>query len=159
MKRMIAIVSLSLLPLLGHAESAGAAPIVATPSAAVAPAAEDSGSAWRTLAAGVGVVGGVIVADLFMGGALTASLFGWGTTAPAGPVVYSPEVLSARAAGAVLGEMITPATSIRDAAARRDMFYTLVLGLGGAVGAVATYWWAGSTMDTDVDASRAAGGG
>jgi hypothetical protein len=72
-------------------------------------------------------------------------------------VVYSPEVLSARAAGAVLGEMITPATSIRDAAARQDMFYTFMLGIGGALGAAATYWWAGSTTNADIDAHAPAG--
>jgi hypothetical protein len=40
--------------------------------------------------------------------------------------------------------MITPATSIRDAAAIQDMFYTLVLGVGGALGAMVTY---GLTVD------------
>jgi hypothetical protein len=91
-------------------------------------------------------MGGVIVADLFMGGSLTSSLFSWGssTAVATGPVIYSPEVLSAHRAGAVLGEMITPATSIRDAAAIQDMFYTLVLGVGGALGAMVTY---GLTVD------------
>ncbi|CAK0744208.1 conserved exported hypothetical protein [Gammaproteobacteria bacterium] len=147
MKRMIAIACLSLLPLIAHAES----PSVTTAPPAAAPTEEvATGSAWRTVAAGLGVVGGVIVADLFMGGSLTASLVGWGSTATAAPVVYSPEVLGARAAGAVLGEMITPATHLRDAAARRDMFYTLVLGVGGVVGAAATYWWTGSAVDADI---------
>jgi hypothetical protein len=106
----------------------------------------------------LGVVGGVIIADLFMGGSLTSSLFGWGggTAAATGPVIYSPEVLSARAAGAVLGEMITPATHLRDAAALQDMFYTFVLGVGGVVGAAVTYWWAGSN---DIDAANTATAG
>lgn len=161
MKKMIAVASLSLIPLMAQAES----PDVAQ-NAAVIPAAtvsttsvssEETGSyTWRALATGLGVVGGVIVVDLFMGGALTSSLFGWGTTVATGPAVYSPEVLSARAAGAVLGEMITPATNIRDVAARRDMFYALMLGVGGAVGAVVSYGLAGNSPDNDVEVVPAA---
>lgn len=91
-----------------------------------------------------------------MGGSLTASLFGWGTVAvDTGPVVYSPEILNARAAGAVLGEMITPATNVRDVAARRDMFYALMLGVGGTVGAVVTRGLAANSIDSDMAAPAA----
>ncbi|CAK0746497.1 exported hypothetical protein [Gammaproteobacteria bacterium] len=153
MKRVIAILCLSLLPLMVRAESASVKPVGVVPPPVVAPAADRGAgsSAWRTVVTGLGVVGGVIVADIFMGGSLTASLFGWGSTAAAGPVVYSPEVLGARAAGAVLGEMITPATHLRDAAARQDMFYTLVLGVGAVAGAAASYWWAGNAGDVDTN--------
>jgi|GEM_PF-3400127 len=152
MKKMIAILCLSLLPLLVRAENTSVAPISATPPV-TEPAANQvaAHSVLRTVVTSLGVVGGIIVADLFMGGSLTASLFGWGTTAAAGPVVYSPEILGARAAGAVLGEMITPATHLRDAAARQDMFYTLILGAGAVAGAAATYWWTGSFVDADIN--------
>ncbi len=92
--------------------------------------------------------------DLLMGGSLTASLFGWGSAATvAAPTVYAPEILGARAAGAVLGEMITPATYARDAVARRDMFYTFVLGVGAVAGATVAYWWTGGAADLAVPAS------
>lgn len=151
MKKFIAIISLSLLPLIVNAETNNAinnaAPVTE----------EASNSGWRTLATGLGIIGGVIIADLFMGGSLTYSLFGWGNTATvavAGPVIYPPEVLNARAAGAVLGEMITPATNIRDVAARRDMFYALMLGVGGAVGAVVSYGLTGNISDSDVAVNK-----
>ncbi len=161
MKKVLAIMCLSLLPLIASADgNAAAPPAAAAPAAAISSAATgsaDSGSMWRTVVTGVGLVGGVIVADLLVGGTLTASLFGWGTAATAAPVVYSPEILGARAAGAVLGEMIAPATHARDVIARRDMFYTFVLGVGAVAGATAAYWWAGGTADAGGAAAPVSG--
>ena len=46
----------------------------------------------------------------------------------------SPAIAEARAAGAVLGEQITAATEARDVAARRDLVYASIIGLGGLAG-------------------------
>lgn len=98
-------------------------------------AASGSFDLWKTLAIGVGVIGGIVVVDLLTGGTLTSAVIPTGVTpVAAGPVVYPPEVLEARAAGAVLGEMITPATSIRDTAARADMLWTAALAVGAVAG-------------------------
>jgi len=152
MKKTAFIASLLLLSLISNAETVTTDDF--TPAVAVTPTNTNPEEArsWRGLVTTLGVVGGVIIADLFMGGSLTSSLIGWGSTAAVvkGPVIYPPEVLSARAAGAVLGEMITPATNLRDVAARQDMIYSLMLGVGGAVGAVVSSLWA-STMDSDMD--------
>ncbi|CAK0741385.1 membrane hypothetical protein [Gammaproteobacteria bacterium] len=153
MKKIIVIISLSLIPLMVPAENVNITSTTVTPSTTVSVTDESNGS-WRTLITGFGVVSGVIIADLFMGGSLTYSLFGWVPTVTAGPVAYSPEVLSARAAGAVLGEMITPATNLRDVAARRDMFYALMLGIGGTIGAVVTYGLTENAGDIDIDSNR-----
>jgi len=147
MKRMVLIVLLWVVPFMVLAEATNAPRIESTTTVASNP---DETTTWKTVMTSLGVVGGVIVADLFMGGSLTSSLIGWGANVAPASVVYSPEVLSARAAGAVLGEMITPATNLRDVAARRDMFYVFMLGVGGAVGAVVTSLWARNTLDNDV---------
>ena len=167
MKKVIMVLCLSLLPLIASAEeksTVAPAPTTAPPPAtAEAAASADSGHVWRTVATTLGVVGGVIAADLLVGGTLTASLVGWGPTVAAAPVVYSPAVLAARAAGAVLGEMIAPATAIRDAAARADMLYALLLGVGGVAGATIIYWLTGSSspeapVNQSASPSSAAGG-
>lgn len=151
MKKMAFLASFVLLSLINNLESIAATDIPSvTPNNPVNP---EEAKSWRGLMTTLGVVGGVIVTDLFMGGSLTSSLIGWGSSAAVatkGPIIYPPEILSARAAGAVLGEMITPATNLRDVAARQDMVYALMLGVGGAVGAVASSLWA-STMDSDMD--------
>lgn len=154
MKRVTVIASFVLLSLINHAESATND---LTPAIAVTPTNTnpEEAKSWRGLVTTLGVVGGVIIADLFMGGSLTSSLIGWGATTTAvikGPIIYPPEILNARAAGAVLGEMITPATNLRDVAARQDMIYALMLGAGGTIGAVVSSLWA-STMDSDMDNS------
>ncbi|CAK0745718.1 membrane hypothetical protein [Gammaproteobacteria bacterium] len=128
----IAVFCLALLPFVVNAESAP----VAAASTPAATAPDPNSSSWKSVKTALGVVGGVVVADWIMGGTLVSSLLGRAPAVPAGPVVYSPEVLGARAAGAVLGEMIAPATALRDVAARQDMLYTLVLGVGAAAGGV-----------------------
>lgn len=153
MKKMAFIASFLLLSFFNNAESAAND---LTPAVAVAPtnpANPEEAKSWRGLVTTLGIVGGVVIADLFMGGSLTSSLIGWGSTTSAvikGPIIYPPEILNARATGAVLGEMITPATNLRDVAARQDMVYALMLGVGGAIGAVVSSLWA-STMDSDMD--------
>ncbi|CAK0749901.1 conserved membrane hypothetical protein [uncultured Gammaproteobacteria bacterium] len=85
-----------------------------------------------------GTIGGLVVADLLTGGRLTAQLFRAAPRAvAAGPVVYSPAVMEARQAGAVLGEMISAATDARDVAARADLLRMLALGSGALVGGLA----------------------
>ena len=167
MKKPFVVLGLSVLPLLANADNTAAPAKAATPPAAaatpVAPrpataapapvteeaagadATQDGGQMWRAVTTTLGVVGGVLVADWFVGG----SLLRWGSTTAAttGPVVYSPEVLGARAAGAVLGEMIAPATALRDVAARKDMVYTFVLGVGAVAGAMVSYWMTGSSSE------------
>jgi len=71
-----------------------------------------------------GVVGGVILVDLLVGGAVTAPVAS----------VMNPAIQEARAAGAVFGEQIAAATEIRDAEARAAMVYTLLLGTGALLG-------------------------
>ncbi len=94
----------------------------------------------KTLAITGGVIGGLVVADLLTGGSLTAPLLravGLRAAAPAALAIrapLSPALAEARAAGAVLGEQITPATEARDAAARSDILYVTVLGTGALVG-------------------------
>ncbi len=109
---------------------------------AEASAAEsDHDSFIKNLAITTGFVGGLVVADLLTGGTLTApvlGLFGLRTAAPvavaAARAPLSPAVAEARAAGAVLGEQITGATSARDIAARRDLVRVGILGTGALVG-------------------------
>ncbi|MEI6560050.1 MAG: hypothetical protein WCO00_16755 [Rhodospirillaceae bacterium] len=130
-KSLVALVVALMLPLTAFAQS----------QPAVATAAEsDTGGIGRTVALTAGILGGVVVADLLTGGALTYPLLrsvGLRPALPAAALVrapISPAVAEARAAGAVLGEQITAATEARDMAARKDMIYAGVLGAGGLVG-------------------------
>jgi len=96
----------------------------------------------KTLAITAGVVGGVVVADILTGGSLTGPLLTTVGLRRAAPVAVgaaarapiSPAIAEARAAGAVLGEQILGATEARDAAARKDMLYAGIIGLGGILG-------------------------
>ncbi|KOR30036.1 hypothetical protein TI03_00630 [Achromatium sp. WMS1] len=78
----------------------------------------------RILWVSAGVIGGVILVDMLVGGAMTA------------PVVsmMHPAVQQARAAGAVFGEQIAAATEIRDAEARASMAYAFLIGTGALLG-------------------------
>jgi len=71
-----------------------------------------------------GVVVGMIIVDLVVGGALTVP--------PAN--VMTPAVQEASAAGAVFGEQVAAATALRDAKARADVIYVLLLGTGALLG-------------------------
>ena len=132
MWKILAAVMVALLPLSAFAQNQPA-------QSTTAEAAVDSGLG-QTLAITAGVVGGVIVVDLLTGGSLTYPLLsavGLRQAAPAAVAaapVFTPAIVEARQAGAVLGEMITPATEARDAAARRDIGYAALLGLGGLAG-------------------------
>ena len=128
-KTLVALVVALMLPLSAYAQNQ---PAAATDA--------DTGGSGKTLAVTAGVVGGVVVADLLTGGALTGPLFTAVGLRPAAPVVaavrapLSPAIAEARAAGAVLGEQITAATEARDVAARRDLVYASIIGLGGLAG-------------------------
>ncbi len=130
-KSLVALVVALMLPLSAFAQS--------QPATATA-ADSDNGGLGKTLAVTAGVVGGVVVADLLTGGALTGPLLRTLGLSPALPVAaavrapVSPAIAEARAAGAVLGEQITAATEARDMAARADMVYAGLLGLGGITG-------------------------
>ena len=129
-KSLVALVVALMLPLSAFAQN----------QPATATAADDNGGLGKTIAMTVGVVGGVVVADLLTGGSLTGPLLrtvGLRPALPAGTVAraaISPAVAEARAAGAVLGEQITGATEARDMAARADRVYAAILGLGGIAG-------------------------
>ena len=132
-KSLVALVVALMLPLSAFAQS----------QPAVASAADsDNGGLGKTLAVTAGVVGGVVVADLLTGGALTGPLLRTVGLRPALPAAaaaaarapISPAIAEARAAGAVLGEQITAATEARDVAARADMVYAGILGVGGVLG-------------------------
>ena len=131
-KSLVALVVALMLPLSAFAQS----------QPAVASAADsDNGGLGKTLLLTAGVVGGVVVADLLTGGSLTGPLLRTVGLRPAAPVAavavrapLSPAIAEARAAGAVLGEQITAATEARDMAARKDMVYAGILGLGGVAG-------------------------
>jgi hypothetical protein len=133
MRKILVAVLLGLLPLQAHAQNQPAAP--------TAVEAESGGGAFKTLAVTAGVITGVVVADLLTGGTLTTPILQTlgvvaRPAAVAAPVARTlpPAVLEARNAGAVLGEMIVPATALRDAAARADMLFVSTLALGGVVG-------------------------
>jgi hypothetical protein len=128
-KSIVVLVAACMLPVAAFAQAQPAEP------------AADNGSFTKTLAITGGVVGGLVIADLLTGGALTAPLLravGLRAAAPAAAAVarapLTPAVAEARAAGAVLGEQITGATEVRDAAARSDLAYVGILGGGALIG-------------------------
>ncbi|CAK0773580.1 MFS transporter [Azospirillaceae bacterium] len=134
-KFLIALILVAFMPVHAFAQSQPALQMAAKPDAA------GGFDAVRTVIVTAGVVGGVIVADLLTGGSLTASLFGSAAAAaPVAATALPPAVMEARAAGAVLGEMITPATAMRDVAARADLARTAVLGAGAVVGGMLLSW-------------------
>lgn len=129
---MLALVAALMLPVSAFAQGQ---------PADAAPAGSDNGSFVKTLAVTGGIVGGLVVADLLTGGALTAPLLravGLSAAAPAAAVAVraplAPAVVEARAAGAVLGEQITGATVARDVAARSELAYVGILGAGALAG-------------------------
>ncbi len=85
------------------------------------------------LLVGAGVVGGVVVADLLTGGALTGPLFRGAQTA-AQPMFSAVQTREMTSAGALIGEAIAPATARRDVASRAEMWRLLGLIGGGILG-------------------------
>ena len=71
-----------------------------------------------------GVIGGLIIADLLVGGVMTTPFV----------EAVTPAMQEARAAGAVFGEQIAAATGLRDAEARADLLYALIAGSGALLG-------------------------
>ena len=91
------------------------------------------------IAIGAGVIGGAVLTDWLIGGAMASSLInvvrGSGTAAVAQPRLYTPaQIREYRSAGAIIGEAIRPATEARDIPARNDLFRMTALALGGLVG-------------------------
>ena len=108
------------------------------PSDAVSTATDKNDFA-QSLLVTAGIVGGLIVVDIVTRGPLTTPLLRMiglrsGASAVAMRAPISPAVAEARAAGAVLGEQITAATAARDAAARQDLVYVGILGVGAFIG-------------------------
>lgn len=130
-KSVVALAVVLTLPVSALAQGQ---PAEASPAAAAAV----GGGYGKAILVTTGIVGGLVVADILSGGTLTAPIlgaFGRGAAAPvATRVPLSPAIAEARAAGAVLGEQITPATYARDVAARADMLYVGILGLGALAG-------------------------
>lgn len=130
-KSVVVLVAALMLPVSAFAQT--------PPAPASAPAA-DEGSAVRTLAITAGIIGGLVVADILAGGSFTAPLLrvvglrAAPAAAAATVAPLSPAVAEARAAGAVLGEQITGATAVRDSAARSDLAYVGILGVGALTG-------------------------
>ncbi len=108
----------------------------------------------HVLLVSAGVIGGFVIADLLIGGAVTE---------PIVTEVVTPAMQEARAAGAVFGRQIAAATNLRDAEARADMLYALVLGTGALLGGWLVSRYAASpspesTQNTEVAQIAPAGG-
>ena len=129
-KIIVALVVALLLPVCASAQ---------TPPAEPAPPASFLAGYGKAIIITTGVIGGLLVADLVTGGSLTGPLLTAVGLRAAPPVMagrppLSAALLEARAAGVVLGEQITGATYARDEAARRDILYVTVLGIGALAG-------------------------
>lgn len=111
MRKILITAIFILFPLAGFAKGA---PATATPTSGL------NHFLWVS----AGVVGGIILVDLLVGGAMTE------------PVIsaMNPAIQEARAAGAVFGEQIAAATEIRDTEARAAMLYTFLVGAGALLG-------------------------
>ena len=109
------------------------------PTAAVEPARPGI-STCGVVAITLGAIGGVVVADLLMGGALTGPLLTAAGLRPAAPMVaaaagpgrIAQAIAATRAAGSVVRARATVAA--REIAARVDLLYAGLLGIGGVVG-------------------------
>ncbi|CAK0780733.1 exported hypothetical protein [Gammaproteobacteria bacterium] len=98
MRKILLAATIALLPLLASANEPQSAP---------------TSNINQILMVSAGILGGLIVADLLIGGAMTTPFV----------EAVAPAVEEARAAGAVFGEQISAATGLRDAEARADMLY------------------------------------
>lgn len=117
MRKIFLAAAVALLPLLASASG---------PSSVAAPDGDvGRGSGiGPVLLISAGVVGGLVVADLLVGGSMTTPFV----------KAVTPAMAEARAAGAVFGEQIAAATGLRDAEARADLLYALVVGSGALLG-------------------------
>lgn len=98
-------------------------PLLATATETATTESNDAGLS-RMVWISVGVVAGVVIADLLMGGMITAPIVS----------MADPVMQEARAAGAVFGEQVTAATQIRDSQARASMMYAVLIGSGAILG-------------------------
>lgn len=111
MRRFFVAALLVLLPFTGMAQTAQST--------------ESSGYNLRNIVLlSAGVVAGVLIVDYIFGSALTV---------PAASVM-TPAIEEAGAAGAVFGDQVAAATAARDAKARADVVYGLLLGTGAIFG-------------------------
>lgn len=117
MRKLLFAALFALLPLAGFARNVPSTP---TPNH----------SLRNILLISAGMVVGAVVADLLIGSALTVP-----TT-----TVVTPAVQEASAAGAVFGDQVAAATAARDAKARADVIYVLVLGAGALMGGWLVNW-------------------
>lgn len=114
MRKILIISCLMLLPVVGTAETVSDA--------------ESSGYNMTDIALiSAGAVAGMLAVHFLVGEALTVPIAS----------TMSSAAREASAAGAVFGDRIAAATLIKDAKARADMFYVLMLGSGAFWGALA----------------------
>jgi hypothetical protein len=111
MRKVLIVALLTVLPLVGQAQE-------------VAEAKPTGYSLSNILILSAGAVAGVFLVDFLVGSALTVP------TAS----VMTPAVQEASAAGAVFGDQVAAATAARDAKARADVVYAVLLGTGALLG-------------------------
>jgi hypothetical protein len=111
MRKVLIVALLTVLPLIGQAQE-------------IAEAKPTGYSLSNILILSAGAVAGVLLVDFLVGSALTVP------TAS----VMTPAVQEASAAGAVFGDQVAAATAARDAKARADVVYAVLLGTGALLG-------------------------
>jgi hypothetical protein len=111
MRKVLVVALLVVLPLVGQAQE-------------VTEAKPAGYSLSNILLLSAGVVAGVLLVDFLVGSALTV---------PTASVI-TPAVQEASAAGAVFGDQVAAATAARDAKARADVAYVVLLGTGALLG-------------------------
>jgi hypothetical protein len=111
MRKVLIVALLTVLPLIGQAQE-------------IAEAKSTGYSLSNILILSAGAVAGVLLVDFLVGSALTVP------TAS----VMTPAVQEASAAGAVFGDQVAAATAARDAKARADVVYAVLLGTGALLG-------------------------
>lgn len=111
MRKVLIVALLTVLPLIGQAQE-------------IAEAKSTGYSLSNILILSAGAVAGVFLVDFLVGSALTVP------TAS----VMTPAVQEASAAGAVFGDQVAAATAARDAKARADVVYAVLLGTGALLG-------------------------
>ncbi|KOR30267.1 hypothetical protein TI04_06555 [Achromatium sp. WMS2] len=128
MRKLLLSIPIILLPLLGTAQ---------TNTAVERPGYNAS----DIILLSVGVITGAMLVDFWISPALTIPE----------AVGISPAVAEAGAAGAVFGDQVAAATAARDATARIDVIYALIIGGGAVLGGLALdklATWLGSESAT-----------